>query len=118
MSAEVARRDPRIVHQVGGRAEWTISPVFEHVAPNRPSRERPARSARPAGSRRRSFARGGDDPEDLADDQRGETEARLVEHQQARPGHQGAAERQHLALAARQGRRELATALARRGKRR
>ena len=69
-----------------------------------------ARSARPAGSTRRVARSADDDAEDLAHDQRREAERRLVEHQQPRPRHQRAAEREHLALAAGQRARELARA--------
>src|SRR5207249_6991004 len=49
---------------------------------------------------------------DLADDQRGQTERRLVEHQQGRARHQRAADREHLLLAAAERAGELAPALA------
>ena len=43
-----------------------------------------------------------DDVENLLDDARGEAEGGLVKHQEARPHHQCAGDRQHLLLAARQ----------------
>ena len=49
-----------------------------------------------------------DDAEDLAHDQRREPERRLVEHEQPRPRHQRAREREHLLLAAGERARRLA----------
>src|SRR5688572_5585614 len=54
----------------------------------------------------------GDDPEDLARDQRRKAERRLVEEQEPRPAHQGAREREHLLLAARERARVLVDPLA------
>src|SRR5262249_4881433 len=48
-----------------------------------------------------------DDREDLTDQERREPERGLVEQQQLGPAHEGAADRQHLLLAARQKAREL-----------
>ena len=48
--------------------------------------------------------------EDGVDHHRGEPERRLVEQHEIRPGHQGAPDRQHLLLAARQGPGELTLA--------
>ena len=45
--------------------------------------------------------------EDLLDQHRGQPHRRLVQQQQARPGHEGAADGQHLLLAAREGARHL-----------
>src|SRR5690242_3114426 len=53
---------------------------------------------------------------DLADDLRGETFGRLVHQQDARIGHKGAADRQHLLLAAGEMRRHLAAPLGQAGK--
>ena len=66
------------------------------------SRARRGHSARPAGSRRRRRAAARTIGKDVAHDQRRQPEARLVEHQQARRGHQRPAQRQHLPLAARE----------------
>ena len=52
-----------------------------------------------------------DDPEDLGDDERRETERRLVEEQEPRPLHHRAREREHLLLAARERARLLGPAL-------
>src|SRR5439155_22325481 len=59
-----------------------------------------------------------DDAEDLPGETRGEAERRLVEEKQARPDHEGARDREHLLLAARQGARGLARPLAEDGKER
>src|SRR5215471_12381203 len=48
-----------------------------------------------------------DDPEDLAHDQGRETERWLVQQQESWPEHQGAGDREHLLLAARQAARDL-----------
>jgi DNA-binding transcriptional LysR family regulator len=90
------RADRRPAGGCGLRGRRCRSPAHRR---SRRSAARRGRSARPAGWTRRS-AQLGDDVEDLAHDQRGQAQARLVEHQQLGLGHQGAAHRQHLPLAA------------------
>src|SRR6266508_1046911 len=53
----------------------------------------------------------GDDVEDLGDDQRRQAERGLVHQQEARSRHEGARDREHLLLAARERARHLLTAL-------
>ena len=61
--------------------------------------------------RHAEIAQRSDHLQDLAHDQRRQAQRRLVEHQQARLGHEGAANRQHLPLAARERERHLRAAL-------
>ncbi len=86
------------MHEILRRALQDDAAGFEHVAAIGGLQCRPCillhQQHRDAG-----FPEGADDAENLAHDERGEAEARLVEQKDARTGHQRAAQRQHLALA-------------------
>ena len=100
-SAEVGRLHARVAGQRRRRAAERDLAGLEHVAVVR-AFERGARVLLDQQDRDAVVAQAAHDREDLLHDQRRQAEARLVEHQQARRRHQRAAQREHLALAARQ----------------
>src|SRR3982074_818071 len=107
LAAEIAVDDVGIVNEIACGAAQRDRAGFEHVAVV-------SRFKRRAGvllnqqDRDAKLAQSHHDAEDLAHDQRGEAEARLVEQEEPRLRHQRAAERQHLAFAAGQRAGELA----------
>ena len=88
-----------------------MRPFSSTYAAVRELRARARRSARRAGSSCPSRLICAEVLEDLLHHHRREAEARLVQHEEARPRHEPAADRAHLLLAAGQRARELARAL-------
>src|SRR2546425_6401556 len=99
--AEVAPPDGLALAQLGARAREHDLADLEHIGLLRGG-EREVRVLLDDEDGQALLVQPGEDLEDLADDDRGEAERGLVEHEQARPGDQRAAEREHLLLAARE----------------
>src|SRR5579883_2583614 len=98
---EIGFVDTRIFRQLGARAFGGDFAGLEHVAVVG-NLQRRAHVLLDEQDREPARAKLGEHAENLANDQRRETEARLVEQQQHRLAHQRAAEREHLPLAARE----------------
>src|SRR6185437_4513100 len=98
--AEIALRHLAIVEQLLAGSRQGDAPVLDHIGAigdgERESRILLREQNAPA-----LIAQPGDEAENLGDQHRREAERRLVEHENARLGHQAAADRQHLLLAAR-----------------
>src|SRR5262245_20587256 len=109
LAAEIAVDDLPIVNELARRTAQHNRASLEHVAVVG-GLERGAGVLLDQEDRDAELAQPHHDAEDLAYDQRGEAEARLVEQQEPWLRHQRAAERQHLALAARQRAGELLAA--------
>src|SRR5439155_8815108 len=100
-----------VLEQAGGFVLEAHAAGLEHVAAAR-DRERHVRVLLDQEHSDAALVDLADGPEDLAHQERREAERRLVEQQQPRPRHEGARDREHLLLAAREGARALAAALA------
>src|SRR5437667_8172 len=99
---QVGPADLRVVGQLGRGSRERDRAGLEDVAPVR-DRQRHRRVLLHEQDRRPLPVDVGDRVEDLLDEDRGEPHARLVQQEEPRVRHQGAADREHLLLAPRQG---------------
>src|SRR5438034_7457160 len=114
---EVGGADARVGRQRAGGAADDDASGFQHVRA-RGQGERAVRVLLDEQDGHPFGVDACDHVENLPGGTRGEAERRLVQEKQAWPDHEGARDREHLLLAARQGARELARALAEQGKER